>query len=51
MGAPASAVTPAVVEQQEKQTRQQTAADAISQDPFVREAQAQLDAQIDRKFH
>jgi len=26
--------------------RQQTAADAISQDPFVREAQAQLDAQI-----
>lgn len=46
VGAPASAVTPAVVEQQEKQVRQQTAADAISQDPFVREAQAQLDAQI-----
>jgi len=46
VGAPASAVTPAVVEQQEKQVRQQTASDAISQDPFVREAQAQLDAQI-----
>ena len=46
VGAPASAVTPAAVEQQEKQVRQQTAADAISQDPFVREAQAQLDAQI-----
>jgi DNA polymerase-3 subunit gamma/tau len=40
VGAPASAVTPAVVEQQEKQVRQQTAADAISQDPFVRKAGA-----------
>ena len=46
VGAPAEAATPAVVEQQEKQVRQQTAADAIAQDPFVREAQAQLDAQI-----
>lgn len=46
VGAPASAATPAVVEQQEKQVRQQSAADAISQDPFVLEAQAQLDAQI-----
>ncbi len=46
VGAPVEAVTPAVVEQQEKQVRQQTAADAITQDPFVLEAQAQLDAQI-----
>jgi DNA polymerase-3 subunit gamma/tau len=46
VGAPAEAATPAVVEQQEKQVKQQTAADAIAQDPFVREAQAQLDAQI-----
>jgi DNA polymerase III subunit gamma/tau len=46
VGVPASVATPAAVEQQEKQVRQQTAADAISQDPFVREAQAQLDAQI-----
>lgn len=38
--------TPAVVERQEKQTRQQAATDAISQDPFVREVQTQLDAQI-----
>jgi len=35
-----------VVENQEKQVRQQAAAEAISQDPFVREAQAQLGAQI-----
>ena len=41
-----NAVTPAVVEQHEKHTRQQQAADAITQDPFVREAQAQLGAQL-----
>jgi len=46
VGTPDSAVTPAAVEQQEKQVRQQAAAEAISRDPFVREAQAQLDAQI-----
>jgi len=38
--------TPATVEQQVKQTRQQHAVEAITQDPFVREAQAQLGAQI-----
>jgi DNA polymerase-3 subunit gamma/tau len=38
--------TPAVIEQQEKQTRQQLAEDAIKQDVFVREAQAVLGAQI-----
>ncbi|RFC33037.1 MAG: DNA polymerase-3 subunit gamma/tau [Candidatus Nitrotoga sp. MKT] len=38
--------TPAAVEQQVKQTRQQHAIEAIMQDPFVREAQAQLGAQI-----
>ena len=46
VGAPESAVTPATVEKQEKQVRQQVATDAISQDPFVLEAQAQLDAEI-----
>ena len=46
VGAPVSAATPATVEKQEKQVRQQAATDAISEDPFVREAQAQLDAQI-----
>jgi DNA polymerase-3 subunit gamma/tau len=46
VGAPTEAATPAVVERQEKETRQQAAADAIAQDPFVREAQSQLDAQI-----
>jgi DNA polymerase-3 subunit gamma/tau len=46
VGAPASAATPAAVERQEMQVRQQAASDAISQDPFVREAKAQLDAQI-----
>jgi DNA polymerase III subunit gamma/tau len=46
VGSPVSAVTPATFEQQEKKVRQQSAADAISQDPFVLEAQAQLDAQI-----
>ena len=42
----ASIVTPAAVEQQEKQTRQQQAEAAIKQDPFVREAQEQLGAQL-----
>ena len=42
----ADAATPAAVEQREKQTRQQLAAEAIAQDPFVREAQAQLGAQL-----
>ena len=38
--------TPAAVEQHVKQTRQQQAVEAIMQDPFVREAQTQLSAQI-----
>ncbi len=38
--------TPAAVEQHVKQTRQQQAVEAITQDPFVREAQSQLGAQI-----
>lgn len=42
----ANAATPAAVEQHEKQTRQQVAVEAIAQDPFVREAQAQLGAQV-----
>jgi DNA polymerase-3 subunit gamma/tau len=42
----ANAATPAAVEQHEKQTRQQQAVEAITQDPFVREAQAQFGAQI-----
>ncbi len=46
VGAPAEAATPAAVERQENQVRQQAASDAIAQDPFVREAQAQLGAQI-----
>ncbi|MEI7842854.1 MAG: DNA polymerase III subunit gamma/tau [Gallionellaceae bacterium] len=46
LGTSASAVTPAAVEQQEKQTRQQQAEEAIKQDAFVREAQAVLGAQI-----
>jgi len=40
------AATPAAVEQREKQTRQQMAVEAITQDPFVREAQAELGAQL-----
>jgi len=40
------AATPAAVEQHEKQTRQQAAVEAITQDPFVRDAQAQLGAQV-----
>jgi DNA polymerase III subunit gamma/tau len=39
------AATPAAVEQREKQTRQQLAAEAIAQDPFVRDAQSLLGAQ------
>jgi DNA polymerase III subunit gamma/tau len=46
IGTPGSEATPAAAEQQEKQVRQQAASDAISQDPFVLEAKAQLDAQI-----
>ncbi len=42
----ANVVTPAATEQHEKNTRQQQAAEAITQDPFVREAQAQLGAQV-----
>ncbi|OGS99390.1 MAG: DNA polymerase III, subunit gamma and tau [Gallionellales bacterium RIFCSPLOWO2_12_FULL_59_22] len=38
--------TPAVVEQQAKQLRQQQASDSIAQDDFVREAQAELDASL-----
>jgi DNA polymerase III subunit gamma/tau len=38
--------TPAAVEQQEKQGRQEQATQAILQDPFVREVQAQMDAQV-----
>ena len=38
--------TPAAAEQQEKLARQQQAVAAIMQDPFVREAQAQLGAQV-----
>ena len=36
--------TPAVIEQKTRQYRQQQANDAIAQDGFVREAQAELDA-------
>jgi DNA polymerase-3 subunit gamma/tau len=46
LGASNVATTPAAVEQQIKQTRQQQAVEAITQDPFVREAQTQLGAQI-----
>ncbi|MDD2916175.1 MAG: DNA polymerase III subunit gamma/tau [Gallionella sp.] len=38
--------TPAVVEQQTKQIRQQQASDSIAQDSFVREAQAELGATL-----
>ncbi|HZW24161.1 MAG TPA: DNA polymerase III subunit gamma/tau [Gallionella sp.] len=38
--------TPAVVEQQNKEFRQQQADDSIGLDPFVREAQAELDAVV-----
>ncbi|MBU1775690.1 MAG: DNA polymerase III subunit gamma/tau, partial [Gammaproteobacteria bacterium] len=46
LGAAKDVVTPAAVEQHEKQTRQQQAEEAIKQDAFVREAQAQLGAQL-----
>ncbi|HEU0283195.1 MAG TPA: DNA polymerase III subunit gamma/tau [Gallionella sp.] len=38
--------TPAVVEQQAKQLRQQQANDSIARDDFVREAQSELDADL-----
>ena len=38
--------TPAVIEQQSKQLKQQHASDSIAQDSFVREAQAELDANL-----
>jgi DNA polymerase-3 subunit gamma/tau len=41
-----NAATPAAVELQEKQTRQQVAVEAIAQDPFVLETQAQFGAQV-----
>ncbi|BBI99276.1 hypothetical protein FGKAn22_09690 [Ferrigenium kumadai] len=40
------AATPAVIEQQVKQLRQQQAGDSIAQDGFVRAAQAELDASL-----
>jgi DNA polymerase III subunit gamma/tau len=40
------AATPAVIEQQSKQLKQQQASDSIAQDSFVREAQAELDASL-----
>lgn len=42
----AEAATPAVMEQQTKQLKQQQANDSIAQDIFVREAQAELDANL-----
>ena len=45
-GAQSGTATPAIAEQQDKQERLQAASQAIEKDPFVREAQAQLDAQI-----
>ncbi|MBI3903238.1 MAG: DNA polymerase III subunit gamma/tau [Nitrosomonadales bacterium] len=41
-----NAITPAAVEQYAKQSRQQEAVAAITQDSFVREAQTQLGAQL-----
>ncbi|OGS93995.1 MAG: hypothetical protein A3K04_08080 [Gallionellales bacterium RBG_16_56_9] len=38
--------TPAVIEQQAKQIRQQQASDSIARDRFVCEAQAELDANL-----
>jgi len=46
LGVAKDAVTPAAVEQHEKQTRQQQAEEAIKHDAFVREAQAHLGAQV-----
>lgn len=42
----AEALTPAVVEHQDKQFKQQQAGDSIAQDSFVREAQAELGATL-----
>ena len=39
-------VTPAATEEKVKQVRQKKAVDAIMQDPFVRDVQAQLDARV-----
>jgi DNA polymerase III subunit gamma/tau len=41
-----NAATPAVIEQNEKDLRRRQAKDAIAQDPFVIDAQAQLGAQL-----
>jgi DNA polymerase-3 subunit gamma/tau len=38
--------TPALIEQQGRQLKQQRASDSIAQDNFVREAQAELDAEL-----
>jgi DNA polymerase-3 subunit gamma/tau len=46
LGAAKDAATPAAVEQQVKQTRQQQAEEAIKQDVFVREAQSKFGAQL-----
>ncbi len=46
LGEASDAATPAVVEQNAKQSRQQQAEEAIRQDAFVREAQARLGAQV-----
>ncbi len=46
LGASGDVATPAAVERHEKQTRQQQAEEAIRQDIFVRDAQAQLGAQV-----
>jgi len=42
----AEASTPAVIEQHSKQLRQQQATDSIARDDFVREAQAEFDANL-----
>jgi DNA polymerase-3 subunit gamma/tau len=46
LGAAKDAATPAAVEQQVKQSRQQQAEEAIKQDIFVREAQSKFGAQL-----
>jgi DNA polymerase-3 subunit gamma/tau len=46
LGASSEVATPAAVEQQDKQNRQQQAEEAIRNDAFVREAQAMLGAQV-----
>jgi len=46
LGVSGEVETPAAVEQQDKQNRQQQAEEAIRQDAFVREAQAMLGAQL-----